>query len=565
MLLPEDLENLPERIVDIYIKLEEFTIKDIARRLKQSGTITSAALHQIKALKAIGFEDIDEQIKKANKIADKELELMYVDAVKRSNLFNKKIINKAGLLDIGISNELMNTIESLRRQTKNELFNFTRSLGFTEKIGNKTVFKPIAKFYQDTLDFAQLQVQSGVLDYGTAIKNAVDTMSKSGIRSVDYASGCTRSVEAAVRTAVMTGLSQTSAKMTEEELIRMGTDLVEVSAHSGARPSHKVWQGKVYSFSGASKKYPSLVDVTGYGTIEGLCGINCKHSISLFFEGISKRNYTDEELANIDKPDFEYEGKTYTEYEARQKQRQLERAMRKTKLKMIGYKEAGLDSDYTAAAVRLRTLREYYADFSDKAGLKTQYERAKIGEGSSGSITNVAENSPKPITQITEETISSVPLIKISGYNEAQAKLIQNEHKELLRFSMTENNSEEVAFILSRDFRRQKVITGNDSDIKLPEDVFEISQKGLIYMHNHPRNSSFSKNDIVQFILNDRIKTFTIVKNNGKVEALTKINTIGIMNQIKYIPKLFTGKNKPKAVSTILNLLVKKGVIEWEK
>lgn len=79
----------------------------------------------------------------------------------------------------------------------------------------------------------------------------------------------------------------------------MGCDLVEVTAHAGARPEHAEWQGKVYSRSGKSKKYPDLVEVTGYGTGPGLGGWNCRHSMFPFYENISTRTYNNEELEEL--------------------------------------------------------------------------------------------------------------------------------------------------------------------------------------------------------------------------------------------------------------------------
>lgn len=97
-----------------------------------------------------------------------------------------------------------------------------------------------------------------------------------------------------------------------------------------------------------------------------------------FIEGISERTYTDEELANIDKPPFEYEGKKYTAYEATQQQRKLERAIRNVKRRLTAFKASGDKDAYNAAAVRYRRLREAYKGFSDAAGLKTKDDRAYV-------------------------------------------------------------------------------------------------------------------------------------------------------------------------------------------
>lgn len=388
MLKPDDLNILPKQVSDIYAKLEEFVIKQIAEQLKISGTMNQKTINQIKAIQDLGFDikRIDRAIQKATKLSDDELDNIYADAIRRTQEFTDKITSKSDLIPPVPDRtfEIISSAIALERQTKEEFKNFTRSMGFAQDIGGKTVFKPIAKFYQDTLDFAQMQVQSGVIGYDEAVKNAVDTMVKSGLRTVDYKTGYTSKIEVAARRAVLTGLSQYTAKETEMRMKDLDTDLVEVSAHQGARDkgtgfeNHKKWQGKVYSFYGNHPKYPSLRRETGYGDIQGLKGANCRHDFFPFIEGVSERTYTDEQLANIDPRPFEYEGKTYTAYEATQKQRQLETAMRNEKLKMVGYDAAGLKPEFTASSVKLRRLRKYYNDFSDKAGLKTQAERFRV-------------------------------------------------------------------------------------------------------------------------------------------------------------------------------------------
>lgn len=184
--------------------------------------------------------------------------------------------------------------------------------------------------------------------------------------------------------ATVTGMSQLTGEIVKEQMQELDTDLVEVSAHGGARDTgsgfenHKQWQGKVYSMSGKSKKYPPLKAKTGYGNVAGLKGANCRHDFHPFIEGVSQRQWTDDELANIDPPPFAYEGKTYTKYEATQQQRRLETAMRKAKRECIAFDASGDKEAHMAAAVRLRRLQEYYKDFSKVAGLRRQPERAQV-------------------------------------------------------------------------------------------------------------------------------------------------------------------------------------------
>lgn len=151
-------------------------------------------------------------------------------------------------------------------------------MGFSLPSPNgKVTFKPIAKAYQDALDLAQMQVSTGVFDYNTAVRNAVKSLTASGLRFVDYEAGHVNQADVAVRRAVLTGVSQMTGKISEHNAAELETDLVEVTAHAGARHDHAEWQGRWYSLSGKSKKYPSLVGVTGYGMGAGLKVWNCRH------------------------------------------------------------------------------------------------------------------------------------------------------------------------------------------------------------------------------------------------------------------------------------------------
>jgi len=136
--------------------------------------------------------------------------------------------------------------------------------------------------------------------------------------------------------------------MNEDNAKELGTDYFEVTWHSGARPSHQEWQGKVYS-----KK--ELETICGLGTVTGLCGANCYHDYYPFIPGISERSYTDEELAQMNaeenKP-VKYGDKEYTKYEALQRQRKLETAMRAQRQKIHLLEEAG----YRRGGYHQRTL-----------------------------------------------------------------------------------------------------------------------------------------------------------------------------------------------------------------
>ena len=209
-------------------------------------------------------------------------------------------------------------------------------------------------------------------------------MANSGLRTVEYASGTSMRIDAAARRAVMTGVNQATARMTDFLMREMGAEYVETTAHAGARPSHQTWQGKQFKANGEAPGYPNFALSTGYGTVTGLCGANCRHSYYPYFPGHSTPAYTKQQLANIDPPPFWYEGKRYTAYDATQMQRKFERNIRASRDRLAGYDEGGLTEDFMLESAKLKALERGYKSFSKQAGLPTQSDRLQqLGFGKS--------------------------------------------------------------------------------------------------------------------------------------------------------------------------------------
>ena len=86
-------------------------------------------------------------------------------------------------------------------------------------------------------------------DYNSVLRRVVTQLTNSGLRQIDYSSGRANRVDVAARRAVMTGVAKLTHKITEYHMEQLGCEYVEVSWHAGARPSHSVWQGKVYKWN----------------------------------------------------------------------------------------------------------------------------------------------------------------------------------------------------------------------------------------------------------------------------------------------------------------------------
>ncbi len=389
MFTPTEIEALPSAMEQLYRSLQLNIMSDLTERLKANGEeITSAADWQINRLYELGVskDEIDSLIQSTLDVSNDEIDRIYDEVVKSGYARNEELYTSKGkeYIPYAENKQLQQLVKAVINQTKSEYRNITGSLGFAVKNADNTLsFTPLADFYQRTLDNGLMQIASGAVDYNTVLKKAVKAMTDSGLRTVDYASGWSNRVDVAARRALMTGFNQVVAKVNEDNAEQLGTEYFEVSYHRGARPTHQVWQGRVYS-----KK--ELETVCGLGTATGLCGANCYHSYSPFIKGIDTPTYSEEELDRMNEEENtqkEYNGKTYTAYEAQQRQRRLETAMRADRQKIELLTQGGADDDtITGAKVRYFQRQDEYVKFSKAMGLPEQWERVTVnGKNALGS------------------------------------------------------------------------------------------------------------------------------------------------------------------------------------
>ena len=395
---PDYLAHVPDALVGLYENLEEYIIQKICESLSIHGEPNASALELIRQLQRRGMplKEIEDRIKKTLRISDRELSEAIEQAVQRNNAYYNAAFDALGLVQEEAQVEAIAAeIEAIPRQTRGMMQNITRSMGFAMRgPDGSIVVTNIQETYQKILDRAALKVLSGTESYNVAIRDGIKEMANSGLVGewIEYSDETgevhhRNRVDVAVRRAVMTGVVQISGQYSEMAAETMDTPYREVSAHKGARDkdgpngweNHKAWQGKVYSLK-SGDKYPNIYTATGLGDVTGLEGVNCRHMHFPFIDGFSERTYTDEELRKIDKPPFKYQGREYSAYEATQKQRQIETALRRIKRRLIAEKAAGDTDAYNADAARYRALNQEYRSFSNTADLPLQRERGNIPE-----------------------------------------------------------------------------------------------------------------------------------------------------------------------------------------
>lgn len=335
MLEPEYLRRVSEGSEQIASSLHDYIIRQIIRRIMlrigrgEEYLLTSSDVWRIKTLQESGYllEDITAEIAKYTKRQKKEIKAAMEEAGIKALEADNKVYQAAGLSPEPLTQSpaLIRLMERNMLVTVNEWTNYTR-----------TTAQVAQALYIAECDIAYNKVMTGAVSYTQAVREAVDTIVKDGV-VVRYPTGHKDTIETATARAVRTGIAQATGDICLKRMEEMDWDIVLVSAHVGARTgdggqnpgNHAWWQGQYFSRTGKDKCFPDFKESTGYGTIEGLCGVNCRHSFGSGTGEAKDNPY--KELMTAD---------NYRVEQAEKRQRELERRIRKTKRAVMGLQEA---------------------------------------------------------------------------------------------------------------------------------------------------------------------------------------------------------------------------------
>lgn len=376
------IERLTLMSEEAFSDLEERIMADVVKRLKMNGAPTATTDWEITRLQQFGVSerDITKWIAETLHVTDDTAAKMLSDELYEQYNGQARAYKIKGVKQIPFeeNTRLQSLIKATTRQTHGTFQNITQSMGFAIPQAGGLRYQRLREFYTQTLDAGMMDITSGAFSYEQVLERTVNTMTNSGLRYIDYASGTSSRVEVACRRALMTGYRQVQQEMTDEVAGELGAEYYEVSAHSGARPEHAEWQGGIYTME-------QLENICGLGDALGLCGINCYHSYEPYFPGISKRRYTDKQLHTMRVKDAEkvdYDGNSYNKYEALQKQRSMETQMRKYRRDADLLKQGGASKEMVQAKqAKYKVKFAQYKDFSAAMKLPMQRDRIFIGGG----------------------------------------------------------------------------------------------------------------------------------------------------------------------------------------
>lgn len=369
-----------------------------------------------------------------------------------------------------------------------------------------------------------------------AIGAAVSRLAKLGITTIDYKSGVSTSVDAALRRHLVTQANQARNDVLCRRMDEWGCDLVYTTAHYGARPTHAVWQGKVFSRSGRSAKYPPLVEATGYGTAAGLCGVNCRHRMVPYVEGASKLPDTDyseqERLTGMTGGEY---------YAATQAQRRLEAAIRATKREVSVGEAAG--ADMTAGRVRLGELQSKLRAHCREHHLRRDYGR-ELAYGVPGAQPRALKALP---LEQRERVIPRSQAAKGTAYDVSRRAVNGRSYREKFSKAGLTKRAAESAYVEARRILRDRdgtvcermsVIewrTGKrvcDSFGAHPQAVrtgltlgqYERASKvrgGIVIMHNHPSSTRPSFSDLRSVAASEFVRASLVLCHDGTIYAIS--------------------------------------------
>lgn len=584
----EQYDELSAPLVRVLLDMEDDILREIAAQLSRDGDISDTSKWRIRQLARAGrfdkraaaiiagYSEVEDGQAMDAVLAAAETEIGYLDNAVQA-------ANAAGLSeyfsDIPAEESALGAAKAFQKQAASDL-NLVNTV-MQYKAGSAYV-NAVNAIYRDTAEGRQgaldimgkgaAKAVSGQMSLQEATRKTIRELAQKGIPAFVDKRGREWSPEAYVMMDMRSTLGNTARAAQNARCDEYNIQLIEVSSHMGARPLCAPYQGRIFSRDGSKgvttdgaggKIYYTPLSETSYGQPAGLFGINCGHVQYPFVPGINFQRYFPYPKEENDRRYMQF-----------QQQRAMERGIRAAKRECMMLQETGDTEGLQKASLRLRNQREKYRAYCKETGLKQHNDRTQVyGYDRSKSSKTVwaerkaaiSEKSSKPITPITDKSIEKVPNVTIRGYSAAQCDTIRSEHRELLKYSRDNNNGNEVAFVLKNGLTDRKIFTGTDDSLNFGSSLFG---SDLFVMHNHPRNSSYSDTDIAFFLSNDTVKSLSIVKNNGKVEVLTKsekYDKMQLMNSFKRCykkhVKTYSDSEINKAVSAFLSQ--NEEMIEW--
>lgn len=377
MLDDKIINVLVDRLVNRIEQGNEYILKQMGNTIKHIGTLSPSKANQLVNILKYGgnYDKIVRKLAQITELNIRDIEKIFEAVAKENLYFAKQFYEYRNIKYIPYEQNisLQRQVKALAKITANNYMNISRTLAFTKIENGKVIYTDLARTYQNMIDEAVLNISQGKTDFNSNMYKTIKQLGQSGIKTVDYATGYSRRLDSAVRQNLLGALRDMSNEIQRQFGEEFDYDGIEVSHHANPAPDHEFIDGEQFSKEEFEKINNELDRHVGE--------LNCYHYIFPIILGVSKPNYTKEQLQadkENNKKGFTYEGKHYTLYEGTQLQRRIETEIRKAKDTQIIAKASGNKELVQESQTKIRQLTQKYKELSQISGLPTQLERARV-------------------------------------------------------------------------------------------------------------------------------------------------------------------------------------------
>lgn len=388
----ETIELLVERLVNRINKANEFFLTKIGESVKKIRELTPTQAHQLVQILKYGgnYEEIINEISRLTNLNIHDIDAIFNEMAKKDYLFAEQFYKYRGVEYVQYSENkaLLRQVSALASITKQEMYNYARTtnLGYSIRdLQGNVKFVGLRETYNRVLDEAVLNVGTGIDTFDNAMSRIMKDIGGNGLKTVDYASGRSIRLDSVARMHLKGALRNLHNEVQKQVGEEFGANMIEISVHEHPAPDHYM-QGKQMMI----EEYEKMQNHLPFKDLQGnvyepldrpISELNCYHYVFYGIAGVSKPNYTDEELNNILKENekgIELDGQKYTIYEMSQIQRRLETSIRKQKdLQIIG-RASGNKEIVENAQRKITELTHKYKQISDVSGLPYKRDRLRV-------------------------------------------------------------------------------------------------------------------------------------------------------------------------------------------
>ena len=368
-------EEQLERLIEHFEGVNRYFIRKVAAQIGKIGELIPSSMHVVEIMASINADiaDINARLAQATEMATADL----------YNLYNKALTDEYESPRFRRALEENPLPDMDRRRIENYARYVARqTAGTMQNLSNTTIQ---SEQYRQAIDKAIIATNTGGSDYKSMVRETVKQIGYAGMQ-IQYPSGYHRRLDTAVRQNVVDGakqITQQASKMVGEAL---GYDAIELSAHAASAPDHEPVQGRVFLLDQFERMQAGedFTDIDGnyYSGFRRPIGEwNCMHLVRSYDTEYSSRRYTNSQLAKWAEDNAkgcEINGKRYTLYEARQRMRQIETAIRHEKDAAIAAQAAGDDVLRQQCQQRINNLYDAYRQAAKASGFKPRYDRAQV-------------------------------------------------------------------------------------------------------------------------------------------------------------------------------------------